>query len=186
MKIPIGAKTLMYPLPVLLIGTYDENDKPNLMTASWSGIVNSNPPCLSISVRKERYSHKAITKNKEFSVTFTDEKNVAIADYCGIYSGANVNKMEEMGIKYEKSDIINAPILTDFPIAMLCRLKRTLELGTHTLFVGEILDIFAESEVTGMKRNPIIERVKPILYDTVSKTYYSVGSPVMQAYTTKK
>lgn len=186
MKIPIGPKTLMYPLPVLLVGTFDENGKPNLMTASWSGIVNSNPPCLSISVRKERYTYKAIAKNKEFSVTFANEKNIEIADYCGIYSGANVDKINTMEVKYEKSDIINAPILTDFPISMLCRLKRTLDLGSHTLFVGEILEIYAESEVTSIKHNPIIEKVKPVLYDTISKTYYSVGAPLMKAYTTTK
>ncbi len=186
MKIPIGPKPLMYPLPALLVGTYDQNDNPNLMTASWAGIVSSNPPCINVSIRKDRYTHTAITKNKEYSISIPSEKNIEVVDYCGIYSGADVNKFEVLNIKHTKSDIIRAPILTDFPITMLCRLKRTLAMGSHTMFIGEILDIYAESEVTGLKNILLMDRIKPILYDTVSKTYYSVGEPLMKAYTTKK
>lgn len=186
MKIPIGPKALMYPLPVLLVGTFDEKGKPNLMTASWAGIASSTPPCISISIRKERYTYNAITKNKEFSISFPSEKNIEVADYCGIYSGADVDKFEKLQINYEKSDVINAPILTDFPITMLCRLRRTIPMGSHTMFISEILDIYAESEITGLKNMLFMDKIKPIMYDTISKTYFSVGEPLMKAYTTKK
>ena len=185
MKIPIGPRTLLYPLPVVLVGTYDENNKANLMTASWCGICNSEPPCVNISLRKERHSYNAIVKNKEFSISFPSVDMVAEADYCGIFSGKNTDKLEDLNLHCEQSDIIKAPIIKECSISMLCRLKRTIDLGSHTMFIGEILDIYAESEVTDIKHKPIIEKVNPLLYDTTSKTYYSVGQKVMKAYTTK-
>lgn len=185
MKKSFGAKTVIFPLPVLLIGTYDSTGRANLMTASWGGIVNSTPPMISVSVRRERHTYSALEQYKEFTISIPQTEKVAEADYCGIYSNANSDKIAELGLNPYKSDIINAPIFPEFPITLLCRVSQTVELGSHIMFVSEILD-FQADEIVLDDGKVSIEKIDPLLYDTISKSYYSIGTKVKKAYSEPK
>lgn len=186
MKKSIGAKTILYPNPVLLVGTYDDAGIPNLMTVSWGGICCSDPPCVAISVRSSRYSYRNILMNKAFTVNIPSDKFAKESDYCGIYSGRDENKFETQGLTPTKSELVNAPIVEEFPIALICKLKEIVEIGSHIQFIGEIVDIIADEELLNDKYMPIIEKVRPILYDYSSKAYYSVGDKVLDGFSNIK
>ncbi len=185
MKKSFGAKTVIYPLPVLLIGTYDAEGKANIMTASWGGIINSVPPMLSVSVRKERHTFAALMENQEFSISIPQVAKVQEADYCGIYSNSNSDKIADLGLTAVKSELINAPIFEEFPVVLLCKVSQTMDLGSHILFASEILDFQVEESVL-TEGKADIEKIDPLLYDTISKTYYSLGKKVKKAFSEKR
>jgi len=183
MKKSIGAKSLIYPNPVLLIGTYDQEGKPNLMTVSWGGVCCSDPPCIAVSVRQARFTYRNLLDKKEFTINIPSENHVNQADYCGIYSGRDENKFESTGLTAIKSDLIDAPFVQEFPISLICKLKDILEVGVHTQFIGEVIDILADESVLNDKNSPIIEKVKPICYDFIGKGYYSIGRKLIDGFT---
>jgi len=186
MKKSVGAQTIIHPNPVLIIGTYDEKGQPNMMNAAWGGICCSKPPCAYASVRKPRYTYNNIVKNKAFTINIPSIKHFKEADYVGIYSGRKENKFEATGLTPMKSDICNAPIVKEFPFALECKLLHSYELGIHTQFVGEILDIKADEEILGENGLPDIEKVKPMLYANGNSAYYGVGEFVAKAFSVGK
>lgn len=175
MKKSIGAKTILYPTPVLLVGTYDEAGKPDVMTAAWGGINSSNPPSVYVSVRQSRYTYENITKNKAFTISIPTEEQVAEADYYGIVSGRNVDKLASTGLTPVESDLVNAPYLDECPLVLECKLVNTLDLDAHIQFTGEILDVKVDPEYTDDNGTPDIKKIKPILYDPAGTAYYAVG-----------
>lgn len=175
MKKSVGAKTFIYPTPVLIVGTYDEAGKPNVMNAAWGGINCSNPPCVYVTVRESRYTYGNIVKNKAFTINIPTEEQVVEADYFGISSGRNVDKLTTTGLTPVKSDLVNAPYIQEFPLNVECKLVHTMDLGAHTQFTGEILDVKMETELTDERGNPDIKKIKPILYDPIGSAYYGIG-----------
>ena len=141
MKKSLGAKTIVYPTPVLVVGTYDKDGKPNVMTVAWGGICCSVPPCIAVSLRKATYSYGNIVSRKAFTVSVPSERHVKEADYFGIASGRAEDKFAATGLTPVRSDLVNAPYVQEFPLVLECRLAHTFELGLHTQFVGEILDV---------------------------------------------
>jgi flavin reductase (DIM6/NTAB) family NADH-FMN oxidoreductase RutF len=109
MKQSIGAKTIAFPTPTWVVGTYDMNGKPNAMTAAWAGICCSNPPCISVSLRKATYSYASIVENKAFTVSIPSEDYVKEADYFGIASGRDENKFESINLTPVRSELVAAP-----------------------------------------------------------------------------
>ncbi len=109
MKKSLGAKTLVYPTPVFVIGTYDSSGKPNVMTASWGGICCSQPPCVAVSLRKATYSYGNIVARKAFTVSIPSEDQVKQADYIGLVSGRNVDKFAEAKLTAVRSQLVDAP-----------------------------------------------------------------------------
>lgn len=186
MKKSIGAKTLIYPNPVLLVGTYDESGKPNIMTASWGGICCSDPPCVAVSIRQARYTYKNILLQKAFTINIPSEKFVKESDYCGIYSGRDENKFEKTGLSPIKSELVEAPYVDEFPVVLHCKLKDIVQIGVHTQFIGEILDVMADEELLNDKNIPLIEKVAPILYDYGAKAYYGIGSKLIDGFSSLK
>jgi len=186
MKRSIGAKTIVYPAPVLIIGTYDENDRPNMMTVAWGGICCSKPPCVAISLRKATYTYGSIVLKKAFTVNIPPEKYVKEADYVGFASGRDQDKFEIASLTPVKSDIIDAPYIKEFPLILECKLIHTIEIGLHTQFIGEILDAKADEEV--LKNNEIvdIERIKPILFAADNRSYYGIGKNLGKAFSIGK
>jgi flavin reductase (DIM6/NTAB) family NADH-FMN oxidoreductase RutF len=162
MKKSLGAKTIIYPTPVLVIGSYDKNGKPNVMTAAWGGICCSSPPCLTVSLRKATYTYTSICERKAFTVNIPSEKHVDVVDYFGIASGRNEDKFSKSGLTPVKSDLVDAPYIGEFPFILECRLIHTHEIGLHTQFIGEILDIKANEDVLDDKGTLSIEKIKPI------------------------
>lgn len=175
MKKSVGAKPIIYPTPVLVVGTYDEAGKPNVMAAAWGGISSSDPPSVSISLRAATYTHGNITKQEAFTLSIPTEEQVEEADYFGITSGRDVDKFASTGLTPVKSDLVNAPYIEEFPLILECELVHILELGLHTHFTGEILDVKVDPELTDDNGNPDIKKIKPFLYDHSGMAYYGIG-----------
>jgi flavin reductase (DIM6/NTAB) family NADH-FMN oxidoreductase RutF len=186
MKKSLGAKTLLFPTPVLLVGTYDQDGKPNLMNAAWGGICCSQPPCVAVSLRKATYSHHCIVARKAFTVGIACENRMAEADYCGIASGRDRDKFAVTGLTPVKSDLVDAPYAAEFPVVLECRLLHIVEIGLHTQFIGEILDVKADHAVLGDDGLLDILKIQPLVYDTAHKGYHGIGSRLGTAFSIGK
>ena len=182
MKRSIGAKTIVYPTPVLVVGTYDGAGKPNVMTAAWGGICCSIPPCIAVSLRKATYTHGNIVNRKCFTINVPSEAHVREIDFFGMASGRNTDKFSACGLTPVRSEIIDAPYVKEFPFVLECRLLHTVEIGLHTQFIGEILDIRAEESVLGANEETDIEKVKPIVYAPGNQAYYGIGEKLGKAF----
>ena len=182
MKKSLGADTLIYPTPAWVVGTYDKEGKPNLMTIAWGGICCSQPPCLAISLRKATYSYSNIIERKAFTVAVPSAEQLEIADYCGLVSGRTVDKFAACNLTAVRSEVVDAPYAQEFPMLLECRLLHTLEIGLHTQFVGEILDVKVEESVLDADGQPSIEKVRPILFTPRQRTYHAVGGLLGKAF----
>ncbi len=182
MKKSIGIGTYALPSPVWVVGTYDAAGKPNLMTAAWGGICNSRPPCIYVSLRKATYSHGNIMARKAYTVSIPSEKHVKEADWLGIASGRDVDKFETAKLTPVKGSAVDAPYVEEFPVVLECRVKEVVELGLHTQFVGEIMDVKADADVLNAKGMIDIEKVKPILFTAGAGTYHGVGKKLQDAF----
>lgn len=186
MKKSLGPKTILYPTPVLIIGTYDSQGKPNLATVAWGGICCSVPPCIAISMRKATYTHGNIMEKKAFTINILSENMVKEADYYGIVSGRNKDKFAETNITPQKSDLIDAPYGKEFPLVLECKLLKVIEIGLHTHFVGEIMDVKVEESVLDSTGFPDIKKLKPFLFDPVSKDYFGTGQKLGKGFSIGK
>jgi flavin reductase (DIM6/NTAB) family NADH-FMN oxidoreductase RutF len=188
MKHSLGAKALVFPTPVWVVGTYDTTGRPNIMTAAWGGICCSQPPCLSVSLRKATYSHGNIVERKAFTVNVPSEAYLREADYCGIsaFSGRSNDKFAATGLTAVRSEKVDAPYVKEFPLVVECRLIHTIELGRHTQFVGEILDVKADEEVLDDKGLPDIARVRPLVYAPEAQVYHAIGAYLGRAFSVGK
>ena len=186
MKKSLGAKTIVYPTPVLVVGTYDKAGKANAMTAAWGGICCSRPPCVAVSLRKATYTHGNIVERKAFTISIPSESYVREADYFGIASGKTEDKFSVTGLTPVRSDLVDAPYVKEFPFALECRLLHTIEIGLHTQFIGEIVDIKADESVLGEDGALDIGKVKPILFAPESSAYYGVGEYLGKAFSIGK
>jgi len=182
MKKSLGARTVVYPSPVFIVGTYDDAGKPNIMAAAWAGICCSRPPCVAVSLRKATYSHGNIVSRKAYTVSLPSEEFVKAADYAGIASGRDVNKFETLGLTPVKSELVDAPYVAEFPLVLECRLLHTVEIGLHTQFVGEILDVKADESVLDERGEPHIERLRPVIFSTSPRAYYGLGAFLGKAF----
>lgn len=186
MKRSLGAKTLLFPAPVLLVGTYDRDGRPNLMNAAWGGICCSQPPSVAVSLRKERHSHAAIVERRAFTIGIPPEALIREADYVGIVSGSSVDKFAATGLTPVKSELVDAPYAAECPLVLECRLLHTLEIGVHTQFVGEIMDAKADESVLDADALPDILKVRPLVFDTARRGYYGIGPLLGQAFSIGK
>jgi flavin reductase (DIM6/NTAB) family NADH-FMN oxidoreductase RutF len=182
MKKSLGAKTLLYPTPVCVIGTYDLSGKPNVMTAAWVGICCSSPPCVAVSLRKATYSFGNIMARKAFTVCLPSEEYAKHADYFGMVSGRDIDKFSASGLTPQKSKIVDAPLVKEFPVAMECRLHSSLEIGLHTEFIGEILDVEVNETCLDKDGQPDIEKIRPILFSPEGRKYNGVGRFIGKAF----
>ncbi|UCG13053.1 MAG: flavin reductase family protein [Deltaproteobacteria bacterium] len=182
MKKSMGAKTLVYPTPVFIVGTYDREWRANVMTAAWGGICCSRPPCVAVSLRQATYTYGSIMEQEAFTINIPSQDYVKEADFFGIVSGKDRDKFAASGLTPVKSDLVNAPYIKEFPIVLECRLLHVLEIGLHTQFVGEILDVKADKAVIGDDGLIDIEKVKPIAFDLEGKAYHGIGEFVGKAW----
>ncbi|MFA5388162.1 MAG: flavin reductase family protein [Candidatus Omnitrophota bacterium] len=186
MKKSLGAKALVFPTPVWIIGSYDKSGKANAAAVAWGGVCCSRPPCVGISLRKATYSYGNIMDKKAFTVNVPSEKYVKEADYFGLVSGKNEDKFARTKLTPVKSELVDAPYIKEFPLILECRVINTVEIGLHTQFIGEILDIKAEEDILGKDGLPDIEKVKPFLYDPEVYTYHGVGKRLGSAFSIGK
>ena len=132
--------TFIYPLPVVMVscGTME---KSNIITVAWTGILNTNPAQVYISVRPERYSHNIIEKTGEFAINLTNSRLAFATDWCGVKTGAKVDKFKEMKLTKQKAENIKCPLIAESPISIECKVKDINELGSHHMFIADVLSI---------------------------------------------
>ena len=136
--------TLIYPLPAVLISCGNAPEEYNLLTISWVGTICTNPPMCYISVRPERYSHDIIKKNGEFVINLTNEDMAYATDWCGVKSGKDFNKFNEMKLTPVKGEKVNAPIVQESPLSIECRVKEIIPLGSHDMFIADVVNVQAD------------------------------------------
>lgn len=183
MKTSLGPKLMVYPVPVLVVGTYDIDGRPNVMTASWGGICCSQPPCLNVSLRKATYSYHNMLQRKAFTVSIPSAEYVRQADYFGIASGRDTDKFAAAGLTAQRSEVVDAPFVAEFPIVMECRLMQAIELGLHTQFIGEVLDTKLTPDALTPEGEVDIRKLNPLIYATGTREYYGSGEFVAKAFT---
>lgn len=180
-KVQMGPAPLLYPMPVMLVGAMVDG-RPNFMTASWGGIANQTPPIISVAVRESRLTMRGIRTEKAFSVNLPPSSLVVQADYCGIASGAKEDKVRTCGFDIFFGRLGEAPLISQCPLNLECRVERFVELGTHTLVLGEIMESHVSEEcVTDGLPDPV--KMDPLLYlSGVSKCYARLGEIVGPAF----
>jgi flavin reductase (DIM6/NTAB) family NADH-FMN oxidoreductase RutF len=146
--IQVKPGTLLSPAPVVMVSCAGKGLPPNIITIAWTGTDNSDPPMLSISVRPQRYSHDIIRESGEFVVNLVDKKLIGAADLCGVRSGRDVNKFELCGLQPEPAQGMNdSPAIAQSPVWLGCKVKQSLVLGSHTMFIGEIISVGVRDEL---------------------------------------
>jgi flavin reductase (DIM6/NTAB) family NADH-FMN oxidoreductase RutF len=169
--------TLIYPLPAVLVSCGKFKDEYNVFTVSWVGTICTDPAMCYISVRKSRHSYDIIKKNMEFVINITNEDLAKATDWCGVKSGAELNKFEEMGLTPIKAGLVDAPIIGESPLSIECRVKQIVELGSHDMFIANVLNIQADEryidETTGAFK---LNEAKLIAYS--HGHYYKLGEEI--------
>ena len=180
-KIPTGPKTLIYPLPIVLVGA-NVNDKPNFMAVGACGIANAEPPMISVAIRHNRYTDRGIRQNMTFSVNLPSRDMVKETDYCGIVSGAKVNKVEACQFRIFYGKLENAPLIEQCPINIECKVAHILDLGSHSLVIGRIVESYTSDNcLTEGKAD--INKIQPLAWvRQPSLQYYALGEVVAKSH----
>jgi flavin reductase (DIM6/NTAB) family NADH-FMN oxidoreductase RutF len=186
MKKSLGAKTILCPAPVLVVGSYDTDGRATAMTAAWGGIACSKPPCVSVSLRAATASHGNLMARRAFTISLPGQADAAAADYFGLVSGRDHDKFAATGLTAASSDLVDAPYVAEFPLVLECEVVAVHELGLHTQFIGEIKDVKVEEGLLGEDGRLDLARLKPILFTMDPGSYYGVGEFVGKAYSLGK
>lgn len=147
---------LIYPLPALMVSCGNELEGYNIITVSWGGTVCTNPPMCSISIRPERYSYDIIKKSGEFVVNLSTAKLAKATDWCGVKSGREVNKFEAMNLTPMKASEIEAPLIMESPVNLECKVKQIIPLGSHDMFLSEILAVNVNTDLIDPKTEKLM------------------------------
>jgi flavin reductase (DIM6/NTAB) family NADH-FMN oxidoreductase RutF len=175
MKVSIGAKPLIYPTPVLCVGSYCDDMRPNVMTAAWGGVACSAPPAVAISLRKATLTYGNIMKRRAFTISIPDEKHLKQAHYFGSVSGRAEDKFRESGMTAARAKSVEAPYVEEFPLVLECDVTHVLELGLHTMFIGMVTETRVDETVLkgGM---PDVEAIRPLSFmPGADASYCSMG-----------
>ncbi|MBR4758521.1 MAG: flavin reductase family protein [Lachnospiraceae bacterium] len=137
---------MLYPLPVVMVSCGEEGAKPNIVTVAWAGTICSDPCMVSISVRKERYSHDIIERTGEFVINLVTEDLTFATDYCGVKSGRDVDKFKEMNLTPVQIEGVSAPAIAESPLSLACKVKEVKELGSHDMFIAEVVGVTVDDK----------------------------------------
>ena len=178
MRKNFGAKTWLYPMPVLIVGTYDENGTPDAMNAAWGGIYDTNQ--VMICLADDHKTTENIKKTAAFTVSFATASTVVSCDYVGIVSANKVpDKFEKAGFHAQKSEYVNAPIIRELPMTLECKLIKFNEDG---ICIGEIVNISADEAILDEAGKIDVQKLDPIIYDSVTHAYRTLGKKIGQAF----
>ncbi|WP_051656837.1 flavin reductase family protein [Butyrivibrio sp. AE3004] len=167
---------MLYPIPAVMVSCGREGEKPNIITVAWAGNVCSSPAMLSISVRKDRYSHSIIKETGEFVVNLTSSELARATDWCGVRSGRDYDKFKEMKLTPQASQKISAPGIAESPVNIECKVKQILELGSHDMFVAEVLCVTVDKEYLDEKGRFDLNAADLIAYS--HGEYFKLGKKV--------
>ncbi len=163
----LSPSTLLCPTPVVLVSCADPKcpEKPDMVTVAWAGTVNSEPPMVSVSLRKDRWSHGLISASGEFVVNLADEKMARALDFCGVRSGRDTDKAKETGLTYMPAEgLKTAPAVAGAPLNLCCRVRQTLELGSHDMFIGEVAAVMVRQDLLDSDGRLHMEKAGLIAY----------------------
>ncbi|MFA6001020.1 MAG: flavin reductase family protein [Thermoleophilia bacterium] len=180
-KKSLGANTIAFPTPAWAVATYDSEGKPNAMTIAWGGICCSKPPCVAISLRKATYTYDAISARQSFTINIPSASQVKALDFFGVNSGKNVDKFAATGLTPVKSGLVDAPFIDEFPVVLECRVLHTLEIGLHTQFVGEIVDVKADESLIS-DGGLDIDAIRPLAFIPQNREYRVIGEVLGKAF----
>lgn len=172
-KIDFKPGNMLYPLPAVLVTVADKAGKPNIFTVAWAGTVCTNPPMVSISVRKERFSHAMLLDTGEFVINLTTEKLAYATDYCGVRSGRDVNQCKELDLHLLPGKKVKVPRLLESPVNIECRVTEVKELGSHDMFLAEVVAVSVDDAYMDEKNSFHLDQADPIVYS--HGTYYAMG-----------
>ena len=179
---------MLYPLPAVLVTCADEEGRANVMTAAWAGTVCSDPVMVSVSIRKERFSHDIIKRTGEFVLCLSTEKLARVTDYVGVKSGRSIDKFDLPGklhITKTESRTVKAPGIAESPVCLECKVKEILELGSHDMFIGEVLCTSIDEKYLDEKGTFRLEKAGLIAYS--HGKYFSLGQMLGKfGYSVKK
>lgn len=167
--------TFVYPIPAVMVSCGDF-EKSNIMTVAWTGILNTNPAMVYISVRPERYSYNLIKESGEFVINLTTEKLAFATDWCGVKSGVNVDKFKEMNLTKEKGNFVKCPMIAESPVSVECKVREIRELGSHHMFVADVLAINADDKY--IDENGAFDISKCDLIAYANGGYYSLDKKI--------
>ena len=174
-KVEWKAGTFIYPIPAVMV-TSGTMEKSNIMTVAWTGILNTNPAMCYISVRPERYSYQLIKESGEFVINLTNEKLAFATDWCGVKSGKDFDKFKEMCLTKEKANHVQCPLIKESPVSVECKVKEIRELGSHHMFVAEVLSIDADEKYIDEKGAFDISKCDLIAYSNGG--YYTLDKKI--------
>ena len=167
--------TFLYPLPVVMVSC-GNMEKSNIITVAWTGIMNTDPAMVYISVRPTRYSYNIIKESGEFVINLTTENLAYATDWCGVKTGAQVDKFKEMNLTKEPAKFVKCPMIKESPVSVECKVKEIKELGTHHMFVAEVLGINADEKYIDEKGAFDISKCDLIAYS--NGNYYSLDKKI--------
>jgi flavin reductase (DIM6/NTAB) family NADH-FMN oxidoreductase RutF len=180
-KIQITPQPLLCTTPTVLVGSM-VNGKSNFMAVAWCGVANSLPPMVSVAIRASRHTLKGIQQYKEFSVNIPSTEQVKEADYCGIISGAKVDKTKICGFNILFGNLKNAPLIEQCPVNLACRVEHIISLGTHELVIGRVEETLV-TETCLTEGKPDMRKIKPIIYSAGSTMeYIAFGESLGKAF----
>ncbi len=167
--------TFVYPIPAVLVSS-GTMEKANILTVAWTGIMNTNPAIVYISVRPERYSYNLIKENKEFVINLTNRELAYATDWCGVRSGAKFDKFKEMNLTKEKANFVKAPLIKESPVSIECKVIEEKTYGSHTTFIAEVLSIDADEKY--MDESGAFDISKCDLIAYANGGYYELGKKI--------
>ena len=180
-KVAIGVRTLLYPLPTVLVGA-NVGGKANFSAYAWCGIVNSCPPMLSVAFQHHRYTLKGVKENGTFSVNIPSIDLVKETDYCGLVSGKETDKVADCKFSIFYGKLTNAPLISECPVNLECRVLHILNLGSHEMVVGQIEEVYATDSCL-TDGEPDVNKIKPFLWVTYpTNQYWALGKPIAEAF----
>ncbi len=155
---------MLYPLPVVMVSMTDTQGRHNIITIAWAGTICTNPPMVSISVRPERYSYPILKETGEFVINLTTKDLVFATDYCGVKSGRDVDKFKELNLTALPAEKVKAPLIGESPVNIECRVTQVIPLGSHDMFLAEVVAVHAQKQYMDEKGKFHLEQAQPIVY----------------------
>jgi flavin reductase (DIM6/NTAB) family NADH-FMN oxidoreductase RutF len=165
--------TALYPVPLVLVTSVNEQGKPNMITLAWVGTVCSKPPQVAVAIRPGRYSHAVISQTGEFAINIPNEDLLPAVDQCGHLSGARTDKFAQTGLTPEPASQIQPPLIAECPVNLECKLTQTIPLGSHDLFISEIVAVHVDEELLDERGSIDYSKAKAVAY--LGNEYWSLG-----------
>ena len=169
--------TYLYPAPLMLISSQGAEGKPNIATISWGGVLCSDPPLVGISIRPTRHTHKLVKESMEFVLNLPSQKWLKETDYCGSVSGKDSDKFLTVGFTATNPDSVKAPLIKECPLNLECKVKQILYLGSHDLFIAEVVAVHADEDILDGDKI-IIDKLAPVLYCPKVHEYRAMGEKI--------